>query len=982
MTESPGTEGPGTDGPVRWGAPARLDRTDRPLLGRERETRQIHDLLDDPAGPSLILVRGERGVGRSAFLDAAGARLRARGAAVPALDCVPSDDGRPLLLALRLVMALEEHRSGPQRHRPAAEPVARALSALDRCDRAAMEASLRAAVARCAPATVLVDDAQYADLDSLAVLGRVDAPGVHWVLSTEQHVGLTGPESAPRLALDAVGTRGGEGAADVTDRPAAEGPHAVILPPLGPQDTTALVARWLRASADTALAGRVYELTRGVPGAVEALLTGWTRRGVIRVADGHAFMPARTTVPALPDDDRFLAALDRLGEPARSVAAALSILGPLGRRALPLTASWAGLSAEDAQDGVRRLVEAGIVEELPGPDARTVRGWTFRLPLAAHAVRERLSPVDRSRLSATAVEVLWQGTTDPEHAGSVLPPAQGLLDGTDATAYRAGRVADAGSLVDRERAVAELTAAARQMSPGTDDGRVLRWLRAARDLTEHADARDLVLQQYGIAAYLACDYPTGQAVGEALLRNPGPTLGELDLQEAACLVVAVTANARDWPTMSRLATARWWAELPVPALAKVTGRALALCHLSKWQEAAELLERNRTVWNTGARARATPGVFRAMAELALGRPERYRRELAMRDAPELPPGKVYSLAAGMFDDLLAGYDLDAARTVLATAGLSPRALPPLSRFLHDHLTGRWDQALESARRLLAHGEAQSTPVSDSSLLPARTAAILLARGRITTALQVVEDLRGAEGSPPQCALHASEAEALMTLGDLDSAEETLRAGLSTARAHAQIYGTEELWALLAEVLAGTGRAAEATACLERLEGIAARTGTDRSRLLHLLASARVLRHDAPGPARDHLREAVRLARARALPFETATTLLAAATAGAGPDTLLHEAYEFFGAVDATLWRHHTRTALRAAGLAVPGRSRTTTENDHLLATLVAEGLTNQQTAGVLRLTEDAVAQRLSRLFARTGLRSRTDVVTAVLTRSL
>jgi 6,7-dimethyl-8-ribityllumazine synthase len=34
---------------------------------------------------------------------------------------------------------------------------------------------------------------------------------------------------------------------------------------------------------------------------------------------------------------------------------------------------------------------------------------------------------------------------------------------------------------------------------------------------------------------------------------------------------------------------------------------------------------------------------------------------------------------------------------------------------------------------------------------------------------------------------------------------------------------------------------------------------------------------------------------------------------------------------------------------------------------------------VLRLSEDAVANRLTRLFARTGLRSRTEVVTAVLT---
>lgn len=984
---------------ISWGTPARLDRTGDSLLGRERELEQSHDFLSDPDGPRLLLVRGETGVGRSAFLKAVGGRLRSEGTAVVTVDCVPGDGERPLLLALRLVMALEEHRTASPRQRPAGKLVARALSAVDQGDPAAMHALLRASLTRATSLTIMVDDVQHADPDSLAVLCLIDfsrlAPAVRLVVSAVRHV-APGPGGRREGAPDAVGSgtsghgrKAGEARASGCDGPAGllerlsgvEGARTVELSPLGPEDVTALVARWLRAQPDAVLARQVGELTRGIPGAVDALLAGWARRDGIRVADGHAFLGARTPVPVLPDGDRFVTAVDALGEPCRAVAAALSILGPLGLPALRLTAAWAGLSADAAYDGVRRLVEAGIIEEQPGPDGATAEGWTFRLPLTGHTVRERLSPVDRSRLSATAVEVLWKDA-DAESAGCVMRPAPGLLDEANALAYRADRVADAGSLVDRERAVAELTAAARRMRPGTDDERALRWLRAARDLTEHADARDLVLQQYGTTAYLACDYATAWAAGESLLRNPGPALSDLDLQEAAFLVVAVTANQHDWAAMSRLATAYWWDELPVPALAKVSGQVLALCHLSRWREAAHLLQQTETVWNTSPRARAAPARFRAVADLAMGRPEPYRRELTMYDAPELPPGKVYSLASGMFDEMLTSYDLNAAHNLLETAGLTVQALPPLSQFLFDHLTGRWDQALESARRLLANNEIQSTPVSDNSLMPARTAAILLARGRVTSALQMVEEMRGPGTSPLQCALNASEADVLMTLGDMDAAEKSLRRGLASAREHDQTYGTEELWALLAEMAVEAGRTADAATCLESLGQLASRTGSGRAQLRYLLASARVLRQEAPGTARDHLREAVNLARSRGLPFETATTLLEAADGGAGPGKPLYEAYELFGMAGATLWRFHTRTKLREAGLTIPGRKQATAENDHLLATLLAEQLTTRQIATILRLNEDAVVGRLTRLLARTGKRSRTELVTAVLTGTL
>ena len=78
-------------------------------------------------------------------------------------------------------------------------------------------------------------------------------------------------------------------------------------------------------------------------------------------------------------------------------------------------------------------------------------------------------------------------------------------------------------------------------------------------------------------------------------------------------------------------------------------------------------------------------------------------------------------------------------------------------------------------------------------------------------------------------------------------------------------------------------------------------------------------------------------------------------------------------------RARLRQVLRAHGMIVPGRSATVTENERLLASLITEGLTNRQVAIALRTSEKSVAGRLSRLFQRTGYRSRVELATAMLT---
>ncbi|MEU9407512.1 AAA family ATPase [Streptomyces sp. NPDC048281] len=961
---------------VRGGTAAIIHRSADELVGRQRESNEIHAILQDPDGPHAVLVRGERGSGRSALLRLVCERLRAEGSTVLPTVCVTGDGDRPLLFALRLVMALERQRPAALRPGSPGQLVAEAIHAADGRDRTAMAALLAAALTRsgATPVVVLVDDAHHADADSLDVLVEVAPavePRVGLLLSTAGHAG------PGRTSGD--GETGDTGGAALERLGRVPWTRTVVLPRLGPDETIAMVVRRLRATPDTGLVRRIHALTRGIPGAIDALLAEWTQQGAIRVTDGHAFLAAGTPTPVLPDHDRLVTALDTLDEPCVTVAAALSLLWPLGRSAPRLVASSTGLAPDAVADGIRGLVEAEVIDELLDADGSGIRGWTFRVPLTEHTVRERMGPL-RGRLSAAAVEVLWAARDAAGVAGH-RDPLPALLDEADAVTYLPERIVDAGSLVDRERAVRELMAASEGLQPGPTERTGLRWLQAAAHLTIDPAAGVQVLRCYARAAYRVGDYTTARGIGESLLRNTAGTLTALELQEAAALVVATACNNEDWRALSRMAETRWWDELPLPAEAAVVGQTLALCRLARWAEAVELCVRTSDERDTDLGHRVSIELFQSSAEFAIGRPERLMSLLTLDDLSHLPPHRAYTYVLALFDRMLNCCDLSTAERLLAASGIPADALPPVNQFLWNHLRGRWDEALESARRMLAENQVV-IPTADHWLLPARTAAILLARGRLMSAGRLISSVRVNGEGPPEYALDGAEAELLRTLGDLAGAEERLRRALTVADVSGQVQGTEELWAPLAELAAQTGDGGEAAECLERLEQVADRMGGGRPRLLSLLASARVLRQTGPtvhDTVRERLREAVELARRREQPFETAVTLLTAAELDPDRGGLLHEAYELFGVTDAALWRFRTRAALREAGLSVPGRKQATAESEHLLATLIAEGLSNRQIATVLRLSEDAVANRLTRLFARTGLQSRTEVVTAVLT---
>ncbi|MEU7041800.1 AAA family ATPase [Streptomyces varsoviensis] len=960
--------GPAADGFAATPSPAGpapgADRDPAHLPGRERVLAQARQRLFASDGPNLLVVEGERGAGRSTFAHALAAAAQAEGSGVSFLICGVEDGRRPLLLALRLINELERHRRIPPTPRRAGGGAADALAAVEFGDRAAVAQALTASLARSAPVTIVVDDAQYADAESLDLLGGVDleraAPDVRLVVSAVRH-GEAGRRAPGDGAVERLAHR--------------RGAHRAVLPRLERAEVAAVVSRRLNALADPELVRAVHEASGGVPAAVDVLLTAWLRTGAIRALDGHVLLVPGTRPPQLPDDDRFVAALRVLGEPGRTVAGGLSVLWPLGRLAATLTAEVTGLSAAAVDDGLRALIGAGIVVELPGPDggAAAPRGWAFSPPLLEHTVRHRLGPLERARLSTAAVEVVLKAMDDMR-AGS--PGAATELPAeTDLDAYLADQITELNLSRYCPRAVDELLAAADRLHPDADRRGMLRWLRAAVRFADGPTERDDLTRRYVGMAYTAGEYEAVRPAAVSILRDP-EGFDVAALQEAAALMAGSAAAVGDPLWLDRLTLSHWWQARGLPAAVEATGRALALCGQGRWTQGLALLAETEREWDDGGAAAAIPALLRAGAELVCGEPERFVRSLAGPEVDELSCWGRQAATVYQVDYLLGAGELLAAGAVLERRGMTERSLPPYSLFLRRQLEGRWDEALAVARRLLARGQAGAA--TGHHLLPERMATVLLARGHTREARHLLDDACGQVTGPAEALLDRAEAELARTFGDLFGAEQALRRGLKAAERGGYVYGTDELWAALAEVCLDTGQASQARECLRWLERVARQTGGDRARLLHLRAAVRLPGQDA-ATVRSLLREAVDLARSRSQPFETAVTLLSVAPSSDDPPALFYEAYRLFGEVGASLWRFRARVAIRESGNAVPGRKEAVAENERLLAVLVAEGLSNRQISSVLGLSGDAVANRLTRLFAHAGVRSRAEIVAGVRT---
>ncbi len=294
--------------------------------------------------------------------------------------------------------------------------------------------------------------------------------------------------------------------------------------------------------------------------------------------------------------------------------------------------------------------------------------------------------------------------------------------------------------------------------------------------------------------------------------------------------------------------------------------------------------------------------------------------------------------------------------------------------------GRWELAAEYAAH--AHGIAIQYGLEvPQDHLP--IAVIALHRGQLDLAREHSE--RALELAREQFTLHPPQHMAILGLVALGSGDAaTALEWLGKADEQAAALGWREpsirWWrGDHVELLLGLGRSAEAIRILDAWEADAARLG--REWVLAQVTRCHGLVSAASGDvdrAASVLQQAVARHEAVGDPFGRARALLALgvvrrrARQKRPARDAIEAALEGFEMVGASGWATKARGELGRIG----GRRRAEglTAAERRVAALVAEGRTNQEVAAALFLGERTVASHLTHIYAKLGVRSRTELV--------
>ena len=918
------------------------------LIGRDDEVERLREFLDASAldAPRALVLEGEAGIGKST-LWLRGLEL-ARERRLRVLSSQPAEAERKLALAGLgdlLEGALDEVLPALAPPRGRALEVALLLEeAEDPLAPRALGVAVRSALellADAQPLLVAVDDVQWLDpssTDALAFALRRMAAPMHLLLARRS--GTSSPTSLER-ALPA---------------PSVEHLH---VGPLSAGALQAVVRERLDRVFPRPTMLRIHETSGGNP--FYALEIA---RALPDELEPTGPLPVPETL-----DELLRARIDALPRPSRQALVLLSALGE---------AEADTLRKARTEDALEAAVSHGIV-------VRAADRLRFTHPLLASSVYQHADKATRRSAHAALAEVV----RDPlERARHLALAAEGPDAEIAASLDQAAAVAGVRGV---PRIAAELGELARRLTPEEDrEGRHRRAILAAAAHLRAGDIRRARALAEETRAGARDDHSRPEAL--VLMSAVEAPAGNLD--RAIALRREALRDAAAHPAL-QAAVHQWLAaNLPYSE-----GIRVKECHARASLELAKRLDDD--FLRAGALAVLATLHFEAgepdavaLAEeahaLATSRPA--------RDEEERPTTQLAHLLAWTYDrlDLLATFTLVGILIGIGHFETARALLDPLERelaqreelleaktlWLRSMLeleAGRWSLAHDLAEREREIAALYEMDWPGPFLVSVELA---LHRGELEGARELAA--HGRELAATKTGTFLADVDAILGLVDRAGGDPAAAiAHFTAAEAAAEAGGWREptiLWwrADFAEALLELGLVDEAVELLDAWEPDARRLG--RGRILAHITRCRGLVAAARGDvdlALDLLERAVGQAEAVADPFGHARALLALgvtrrrARQKRGAREAIDSALAGFEALGEVIWTRRARAELGRIG----GRSREEglTSAERRVAALVAEGRTNREVAAALSLGERTVETHLTHVYAKLGVRTRTEL---------
>ena len=919
------------------------------IVGREDELAALDEFFDaDPRPSRALVLDGDPGIGKTTLWQYAVARARAGPSRV--LSCAPARSEAPLAFqALRdLFDDVGDDLVGrlPTPQRRALEiALLRTDPGHAKPDQGAISAAVLAVLrllADLSPVLLAIDDAQWLDPESAAVLGFV----------------VRRIDSAPISLL--VASRGSAGEPTALGLERALPDERLLRVQIGPLTLGALHSV-LHVRLDKVFPRptlrRLHEVSGGNPFFALELARALERRGGHPGANEILPVPERLSdlvserLAALPDEAfEIVQVAAALSDPTMHVVTAVAGVDPGS-----VDAAVAAQVIEVVQDSIR-----------------------FTHPLLASAAYAALGPSRRRELHARLAVVVGG---EEERASHLALATEGEDATVAAELEQAARLARARGAPATAAGLAEH---ARRLTPREHPADLLRRTMEAAGF--HYEAGDAALGRALLEEAVA-SAPPGPRRAEAIKRLARAHAFEADLRVAATLYRRAIDEADD--SGSTRADAE--AGLAVALMRMLVDLPAALEHARRASQLAELRRDAQGL----AESLSTQAVIEALTGDA-GAPQTMARAVEVGEAAEGLHDAAFLVGLwgptfmpavlGTFTD-----DLDGARRVVERVRAhalecgDEASLPLILRYLGyvELLEGNWETAGSWANE--GYEVALQTGQASQQAVLAGTRALIDAhRGREEeTRTGAAEALRLADDTAAMFArllaisalglLELSLGNAAEALEQLEPLVDDLEAAGLREPAVAR-FVPDTIHALLA-----VGRSSDAEALLTQFEDRAARL--DRPSALAASARCRGLLQAASSDfdgAIASMNLALEHHERIAIPFDRARTLLALGVTyrrgkqKAAARTTLDEAVAEFERLGAALWVKEARAQLaRIGGRAPSGGELTPTEQR--VVDLVVEGLSNKQVAAALFVTPKTVETQLSRIYAKLGIHSRAQL---------